>query len=320
MPLYGNKENLHINLSEASLIFNQQMNTILNIRAALLLIGFLVLGGIPFLGCRQSSPKVRIGCKNFTEQLILGEIIAQAIQKVAPEIPIEKKWGFGSTPLIHEALLHGEIDLYIEYSGTAEQLILKSPHKLSKEDLDFQYQTQFQSQWLPALGFSNGYVLIVRKDSTLPSKLSECAPLISLQKAGFNAEFSNRPDGFPLIQKYYQLRFQSVVNLDVGLLYPALESKKVDLISGFSTDAKLNLTKYRSLEDDLQISPRYEAAPVVRIETLNKYPSLKPALQRLSGKISESTMRTLNAAVEIDHKSPYDVAQQWIEQQFSHQK
>jgi glycine betaine/choline ABC-type transport system substrate-binding protein len=276
----------------------------------LLLLFLLVL--ISITGCSHPTPKLRIGCKNFTEQLILGEIVSGIIQKESPEIQIEKKWGFGSTPLIHQALISKEIDLYLEYTGTAEQLILKSKEKLSHEEMNQAYQKQFQVRWFPSLGFSNGYVLVVRANSPLPTKLSESKLIASTLKAGLNAEYAHRPDGFPLIQQTYGLHFLSVTNLDVGLLYPALDSGKIDLISGFSTDAKLSMGLYRILEDDLGVSPRYEPAPVVQMESLQKFPGLEKALSSLSGIIDESTMQRLNAEVEIDHRSPLDVAQEFL--------
>ncbi|MES2307734.1 MAG: glycine betaine ABC transporter substrate-binding protein [Verrucomicrobiota bacterium] len=272
----------------------------------IILLSFLIFG------CSHPSPKLRIGCKNFTEQLILGEIVSGIIQQNTPEIPIEKKWGFGSTPLIHQALVSGEIDLYLEYTGTAEQLILKSEKKLSLEEISQSYQKQFHARWLPSLGFSNGYVLVVRADSPLPPKLSQSPSMASTLKAGMNAEYANRPDGFPLLQKIYGLHFASITNLDVGLLYPALDSRKIDLISGFATDAKLSSSHYRILEDDLGISPRYEPAPVVHLEALQKFPSLEKTLLMLSGIITEKTMQKLNAQVEIDHQTPAEVAQNFL--------
>lgn len=262
--------------------------------------------------CSPPSPKLRIGCKNFTEQLILAEIIAQTIERENPEIQIDKKWGFGSTPMIHQALIHGEIDLYFEYTGTAEQVILKSEKKLSLTEIDNLYRSLFKAQWFPSLGYSNGYVLVVRQESPLPKKLSQCQTLTDHLKAGMNAEYANRLDGFPLIQKRYHLLFKSIVNLDVGLLYPALESQQVDIISGFSTDAKLSTNQFRVLEDDLQISPRYEPCPVIRIEALKQFSDLTKSLNNLSGKISESMMQELNAQVELKHQSPSHVAMEFL--------
>lgn len=267
---------------------------------------------ISLSSCTSPAPKLRIGCKNFTEQLILAEIIAQTIERENPQIPIDKKWGFGSTPMIHQALVHGEIDLYFEYTGTAEQVILKSEKKLSLTDIDNLYRSLFKAQWFPSLGFSNGYVLVVRQESALPKKLSQCQSLTDHLKAGMNAEYANRADGFPLIQKRYDLHFKSIKNLDVGLLYSALESQLVDIISGFSTDAKLSTNQFRIVEDDLQISPRYEPCPVIRIEALKRFPDLAKTLDNLSGIISESMMQNLNAQVEIKHQSPSRVAQEFL--------
>lgn len=262
------------------------------------------------------KPLVRIGVKNFVEQMILGEIITQKLESTGNYTVICSR--LGSTSLIHGAILSGDIDIYVEYSGTAELNILKlSPNYLKSrfyKGLPDLYKTKFDLEWLSPLGFSNSYALVVRTDGPAGklSVLSQLAPLASKFRAGLNAEFIDRPDGYPAMQHTYGLTFGSVKTLDVGLLYPALDTHAVDTIIAFSTDGRLASPEYRILEDDRHAFPRYDACPVLRGAVAREHPDIATLLNSLSGKISEETMRRLNYEVEINKREPADVAREFL--------
>ncbi len=277
-------------------------------RALLLIIVILLTA------CRPApTPEgIRIGSKNFAEQLFLGELLAAHLEQSLPGTPIIRKFGFGSTTIAHEALVRGEIDLYVEYSGTAAQVLLKLPPEtpVTSEILDREYRQRFHAAWMPSLGFNNSYVLVMRESS--PKTLSAVAPLAPNLKAGLNAEFVGRPDGYPALQKTYGLKFKEIVLLDVGLIYDALHYQKVDIIGAFGTDGRLSQPGLQVLEDDRHCFPRYEAAPVVRLEALQQYPDLQIALKELTGKLSIDAMRKINKRIELDHESPATVAREIV--------
>jgi len=268
------------------------------------------------MGCSPPAKEretVRIGCKNFSEQLILSEMMAQLLEKRG--IPVERKFGFGGTILIHEALAHGDIDLYAEYTGTAAQAILHLDPNLSLNEIREAYRKQFQVEWLRPLGFDNTYALAVReadaaaKGWTRISDLRTNAPSL---RAGFNAEFLERADGYPGLKKIYKLEFKKIVNLDAGLIYQALQEKQVDVISAFSTDGRLDAFGLRVLTDDLHFFPRYDPAPVVRQQVLTRFPGIRETLEGLSGHLDEATMRKLNYEVDGKGRNPKDVARDFL--------
>lgn len=267
---------------------------------------------------QTDKPVIRVGAKNFVEQMILGEILAQKIESTG-NYRVERKFNLGSTALIHGAILTGDIDVYVEYSGTAEQNILKLRARSLMDSnyppLPLLYREKFDLEWLSSLGFSNSYALVVRRDGKAGScsTISQLAPLASHLKAGLNAEFIDRPDGYPALQRAYGLRFGTVKTLDVGLTYPALDTKAVDAIVAFSTDGRLASNDYTVLTDNKLVFPPYDAAPVLRGATARAHPDLVPLLNHLAGTISASTMRRLNHAVEIDRREPADVAREFLQ-------
>ncbi len=281
----------------------------------------LALLGAFFLSGCQSIPTVsaiRVGCKNFTEQLIMGEVIAQYLEHKG--FPVERKFGFGSTEIIHGALIHGDIDLYIEYSGTAAELILKQPG-VDIASISQLYLDRFQVKWFPPLGLNNSYVLVSK--SVLPgvadsridtggSTISHLSEVAGQLTAGLNAEFLERPDGYRLLQNVYGLKFKKTVNLDVGLLYLALDSGQVDIIGAFSTDGRLLQKGYTVWSDDRKALPQYYASIAVRMKSLEKFPDLESTLHNLDGAISDVTMRGLNAQVELNQHSPAAVAKEFL--------
>jgi glycine betaine/choline ABC-type transport system substrate-binding protein len=267
-----------------------------------------VAGLLPQACSRPPANSIRVGGKNFTEQLILSELTAQVLEQRG--LPVSRHPGFGGTPLVHQALVSGAIDVYIEYTGTAWQVNLGQPPE-SLEELRARYRDRFHLEILQPLGFQNGYVFAGRR-GTVPSDLSALVPLAPSITAGFNAEFLARPDGWPLIAKSYGLRFRDIVNLDAGLIYRVLDEGRAGVICGFSTDAHLASDRYRVIRDDLGVFPRYDAVPVVRPEALAGHPGLREALESLAGRIDETTMRELNRQAELGTRSISDLVRGWL--------
>ncbi len=267
-------------------------------------------------GCRPATvdeTPVRIGCKNFSEQLILGEMMALLLEN--QKIPVERKFGLGSTQLIHGALTGGAIDLYAEYTGTAAQAILGSKTPMDLPSLRRAYRKRFDVEWLAPLGFDNTYALAVREADAAAkgwrriSDLKAAAPSL---RAGFNAEFTERADGWPGLRRAYGLDFGKIVDLDAGLVYQALQENRVDVISAFSTDGRIDAFHFRILEDDLHFFPRYEPAPVARRAILARFPAIRPALGALAGRLDAAVMRRLNYEVDGRGRNPRDVAREFL--------
>jgi osmoprotectant transport system permease protein len=265
-------------------------------------------------GPRSPQSPIRIGTKNFAEQYVLGELIAQYLEAhgIAVEKPLR---GFQSTELIHGALLNGQIDLYVEYLGTAEEAILKLPPSPGVDPMARvrdAYEKQFHLAWLEGLGFSNTYAVITRAEVAHgATALSHFPPLAPQLRIGLNSEFIERADGFPALEKTYGLHFARVETLDVGLLYAALQDRQVDAIVGFSTDAHLAQPGLIVLQDDRTAFPRYDAVPVVSEAALKDHPLLGPLLHNLAGTLDEKTMRGLNAQVELQARAPAEVVREY---------
>jgi len=255
-----------------------------------------------------------VGSKNFTEQVLLGEILAQQIERVI-KVPVVRKLDLGGTMLAHQALVQGSLDLYPEYTGTALTEVLKHPITRDPQAVfdavRSAYQRQWQLAWLAPFGFNNTFAMIVRRDAGV-STLSAAAQA-QAWRLGMGYEFRQRPDGLDGLLKTYNLRLNGVpVEMDLGLLYSALQNRKVDLIAANSTDGLISALPVAALEDDRRYFPPYECAVVVRETTLARYPQLRSALEQLSGKISDVTMRQLNYEVDGKHRRAAEVAEQFL--------
>lgn len=261
---------------------------------------------------RQAT--IVVGSKNFTEQVLLGEIMAQQIERHLG-VHVVRKLDLGGTMLAHEALAAGSIDLYPEYTGTALTAVLKRP-ALSDPKAVFDavrdaYHRQWQLAWLSPFGFNNTFAMIVRRNEKLTT-LSDAARSRAW-RLGIGYEFRQRPDGLDGLVKAYSLRVSGdPVTMDLGLLYAALESQKVDMIAANSTDGLIAVRDVTVLQDDRHYFPPYQCAAVVREATLAKYPGLRGALEQLSGRLSESVMRQLNYKVDGEHRRVEDVAEEFL--------
>jgi osmoprotectant transport system substrate-binding protein len=260
-------------------------------------------------GCHgKPRNKIVVGSKFFTEQVILAELVAQHIE-AHTGIPVERKSNLGGTLLCHKALLAGELDLYVEYTGTALTAVLnEAPSGDSKavyERVKEEYLQRFDIEVAEPLGFENTFAMVVRGEDAQRFHLqnvSDIVPLASHMRAGFGYEFLERPDGYQGWAQRYGLRFAAHPSvMDLGLIYRALVDKKVDVVAGNSTDGLLDALHLVALADDRHYFPPYDAVPVVRRDTLARFPQLRTALDELGGKISATEMRHLNAEVDAEH-------------------
>jgi osmoprotectant transport system permease protein len=253
----------------------------------------------------HSVPTISIGSKNFTEQVILGELLAQQIENNTP-LKVDRRFSLGGTFICHEAVKAGKIDAYVEYTGTSLTAILKeqpiADPQLVFDRVKQEYLQKFQLSVLPSLGFNNTFAMIIRgedADRWEIKTLSEAAKYIPQMRAGFGYEFIERADGYPGLAKTYGLKFASQPQqMELGLLYQALKEKQVDLIAANSTDGMIPALKLQILADDKNYFPPYEAVPVFSRATLTKYPTLQTAIDKLAGVISTEAMQQMNYRVD----------------------
>jgi osmoprotectant transport system substrate-binding protein len=273
------------------------------------LFSFLAL--LVFAGaCRTSEqPRLVVSSKFFTEQVILAELLAQHIE-ARTGIPVVRKTNLGGTLLVHKAMLSGDVDLYVEYTGTALTAVLNEKPEGDATAVYRRvrdgYRQRFALEVTEPLGFENTFAMVVRgadaRDHHLAA-ISDIAPLASKWRAGVGYEFLERPDGYQGWTERYGLRFGKAPSvLDLGLIYRALAERKVDIVAGNSTDGLIEALGLVALRDDRNYFPPYDAVPVVRQAALEKFPQLRGALSDLAGKISVEEMRRLNKEVDADQR------------------
>lgn len=263
--------------------------------------------------------RLTVGSKNFTEQLILGELLAQLIESVTRE-PVERRLYLAGTYICHQALLSGRIDLYVEYTGTALAAILKQPpsgdHQQVYEEVKGEYLRRFNLEVFPSLGFDNSFAIAMRGDDARRlklTKLSQLAPFTPKMRMGVGYEFLERRDGYQGLISTYGLKFAAAPRvMDLGLLYRALENHQVDLIAGANTDGLIGALHLVVLADDRHYFPPYDAVPIVRKDSLQRYPHLRSALDRITGRISVDDMRAMNYAVDGQKRDAAQVAREFL--------
>ncbi len=267
---------------------------------------------------KNTGNTIKIGTKNFTEQLLLGEIMAQLIE-AKTALKVERRFNLGGTMICHNALRNGEIDLYAEYTGTGLIAVLKHPVITDPEEALHQvkevYRERFGARWLKPFGFNNTYAITVRKKDAKKygwdkiSDLKEVAPRL---RAGFTAEFAERPDGYPGLHQSYELQFGEVRDLDPSLMYKAIAKGEVDVICAFATDGRIAAYNLKPLKDDRQFFPPYYAAPVIRVEILEDHPELAAILSTLGGVLDDKNMQHLNFEVDGKRQRPAQVARVFL--------
>lgn len=273
--------------------------------------------------CCRERTQIVVGSKNFSEQVILGELLAQYIEQKL-KIPVTRKLNLGGTFICHKALLADQIDMYVEYSGTAYTAILEKEPKTDPavvfSETKEAYRTQFDAEWTAPLGFNNTFAMIIRGEDARKlgiKTLSESARYTPGMKAGFGYEFVERKDGFPGLSSVYGLKFASAPTvMDLNLIYKALAERQVDFIAGDSTNGLIAKLDLFVLKDDKNYFPPYEAAPVVRRAAFEKFPGLEIALNDLGGRISEKEMRQMNYAVDVEHRDVKIVVAEFLKKMF----
>jgi osmoprotectant transport system substrate-binding protein len=278
------------------------------------------LSSLIFSGCRKSrQTHLTIGSKFFTEQVILAELLAQHIE-ARTGIHVERKSNLGGTLLCQKALLAGDLDLYVEYTGTALTAVLnespsRDPHEVYNR-VKQGYAQRFNLEVTEPLGFENTFAMVVRGEDSQRLHLrdtSDVVPYAPKMRAGFGYEFLERPDGFRGWSQLYGLQFAAPPSvMDLGLIYRALVDKKVDIVAGNSTDGLIDALHLVPLVDDKHYFPPYDAVPIVRRDALAKFPQLRHALADLGNKISEEEMRRLNAEVDADQRDPAAVVRGFL--------
>lgn len=269
--------------------------------------------------CARSGSRVSVGSKNFTEQLVLGELLAQQLERQM-HAEVERRFYLAGTYICQQAILAGRIDVYVEYTGTALAAILKqTSHSDSKavfETVRREYQQRFNLLVLPSLGFNNTFAMAMRGDDAKAkgiSKLSQLAQFAPQMRLGVGYEFLERADGFPGLASTYGLHFAAAPSvMDLGLLYRALQAKQVDIVAGSNTDGLIAALGLTVLEDDRNYFPPYDAVPIVRPQALQQFPGMQAALAQLAGRITTDDMRRMNYAVDGEKKDAADVAREFL--------
>jgi len=260
-----------------------------------------------------------IGSKNFSEQALLAEIIAQHLEARLHR-PVIRRFYLAGSYICQQALLSGRIDTYVEYTGTALTAILHDPIQSDPSAVfsrvKNEYKQRFGLEVMPSLGFNNTFAIVVRGEDARRLHLKtidDAGPYTPQWRAGFGYEFMERPDGYTGLAKVYGLAFSSTPRiLDLGLLYRALLDKQVDLVAGNSTDGLLAARDLVILDDDKHYFPPYEAVPIVRQDTLARFPEMRSAIEELGGKISDAEMRKMNYAVDGEHRDIAEVARDFL--------
>jgi len=259
-----------------------------------------------------------IGCKNFTEQVVLGELLAQHIEAVTG-LKVERRFYLAGSYICNQSLIAGRIDSYVEYTGTALTAILKQPvDRDPQRVLDTVrrlYQQRYQVVATAPLGFQNTFAMVIRGQEAEQlhlKTLSQAAQYSPQWKLGVGYEFEQRPDGLPGLQQAYGLKFNGSPRvMDLGLLYRVLNGRQVDIVAGNSTDGPIKAFHLAVLEDDKHYFPPYQAVPLVRQEALDRWPQLKAAFAGLAGKVSAEEMQSMNNAVDGEHRDPAQVVREF---------
>jgi osmoprotectant transport system permease protein len=278
----------------------------------------LAMLAIAAAGYARTRPEITVGSKNFTEQLLLGHMMALVIED-RTDLTVDRRFCLGGTMICHGALVNGEIDLYAEYTGTGLTAVL---HEETSADADQvyqfvsrEYQRRCDARWLPPFGINNTYAIAVRKEDAVQhgwKTISDLEQAAAGLRAGFTAEFSERPDGYPGLRGAYGFPFGEVRDIDAGLMYEAVAGGEVDVIAAFATDGRIAAYQLTLLADDRGFFPPYYAAPVVRNQTLQRYPVLGEALSSLGRTLDDATMRELNFQVDHQKRSPRGVAREFL--------
>lgn len=279
----------------------------------------VAVAGAAMFAARPASGRdvIRVGSKNFTEQIVLGEIVAQQLERAG--LTVERRLNLGGTFICDRALRSGDIDVYVEYTGTADTAVFKEPVETDPGRVLERVRRRYAEGGLtvlPPLGFENTFAILVRGDDARRLRLKtieDAATATPSWQAGFGYEFLQRADGYPGLSQKYGLRFAAPPRaMDLSLIYRALAERQVDLIAGDATSGLIAADDLFMLEDNRHYFPPYAAVPVARAAALLRYPRAREALEALGGRITIDDMRRMNQAVDAGRQDPAAVAQAFL--------
>jgi len=290
----------------------------------------LILGVLILFAFMQQSPeneKITVSSKEFTEQLILGNIMKVLLEENG--FTVDDNLGLSGTMLNHMALVNGEIDVYMEYSGTAYVVILNKEDIIRDPDEIYnivkqEYKEKWNLIWLNRAEFDNTYTLMMKEekaDKLGITTISDLAAYVNEYpeelRFATNAEFFARPDGFTALEEYYDFNFpqENVKKMGTGITYLALEESEVDVAMGFATDGRIQKFGFVILEDNKQFFPIYNPAPVISEDVIEKYPELLELLNQIGPRLSTTEMIEMNYKVDVLGKKTENVAREWLEEE-----
>ena len=263
-----------------------------------------------------SPAQVRIGSKNFTEQFVVAEIYAQALE--AAGIKVERKLNLGGTLIAHKALEEKQIDLYPEYTGTMLLVVMKAEPMTDQKAVYDKVKADYAGRGFVVLNeapLNNTYNMVVRPETAAQYKLETLTDLARVAKElklGAGPEFRDRKDGLPGLKAKYGMEFKEDLQMAIGLRYQALSNKQIDVVNGYATDGMISALKLKRLKDDKSLWPPYYLAPVVRKDALDANPKIAEVLNRVSAMLDESAMAEMNYKVDGEKQEPKDVARAFL--------
>ncbi len=276
----------------------------------------LVIGSL--LWSDRARGRIVVGSKNFTEQVILGELISQLIER-STQLKVNRKLNLGDTLVCDTAMRAGDLDVYVEYSGTALTNIFKQRVRMNVDEVKLIVEACYSitgRRMMPPLGFNNTYVILVRNEDARRLGLKTISDVIQYApnwRAGFGAAFLDREDGYRGLVSHYGLRFAEAPRaMDLSLIYRALADKQIDLIAGDATNGLIAKLDLAALEDDRRYFPPYHAVPVIRSETLSRHPELQVVFDRLAGKLSDQEMRQMNYEADVERRDTDAVVRSFL--------
>ena len=288
--------------------------------AGLVLLAVAGVALVPALGGGPRDDVIRVGSKNFTEQIVLGELVAQHLERVTG-LTVERRLNLGGTFICDRALRSGDIDVYVEYTGTADTAVFKNPVETEPARVLERVRQRYADGGLtvlPPLGFENTFAILLRGDDARRlglKTIEDLAPHAASWQAGFGYEFLQRADGYPGLSQKYGLRFAGPPKaMDLSLIYRALAQRQVDVIAGDATSGLIRAYDLAMLQDNRHYFPPYDAVPVARRAMLLRHPAARAALEQLAGRITIEDMRRMNHAVDAGRQDPVAVARDFLAQ------
>lgn len=284
-------------------------------------IAMFVLSILTACGSSGDDETIKIGGKPWTEQYILPQIVGQYIE-ANTELNVQYEEGLGEVAVITPAIDNGDVDIYVEYTGTGLEAILNEQAEEGEssesvlERVREGYEEEFNVTWLEPLGFENTYTLAYHEEAGFEAEtFSDLVEVSQKQDMSFGAPhafYERQGDGYDAMIEAYPFDFSRTDDLDANVMYEALHNKEVDLIPAFTTDGRIERYNLQTTTDDQGFFPKYDAAPLIRMETLEAHPELEDVINELAGQISEEEMQEMNAKVDIDDMKPEDVAKEFL--------